>query len=140
MVSLGLSAPHLRWGAGRPGKLPEAVVAMLLRRGAAFKEEMTETLVLASGRESRDLEKTLELLEGRKLVVKVDHIYRLAPDFENVLQRSCELDGSVDSERRQREYHEDEHERFQRALEARRGLESIRGEGRGGKPGSVTPA
>jgi hypothetical protein len=121
MVPLGLSAPHLRWGDGRPGKLAEAVLATLLRRGAAFKEEIAQALVLSSARESRDLENTLELLEGRRLLTQEDQLYRPAPDFEDVLQRSCELDGSLDSERRQRANHKEEGERFQRALEARRG-------------------
>jgi hypothetical protein len=121
MVPLGLSAPHLRWGDGRPGKLAEAVLATLLRRGAAFKEEIAQALVLSSARESRDLENTLELLEGRRLLTQEDQLYRPAPDFEDVLQRICELDGSLDSERRQRANHKEEGERFQRALEARRG-------------------
>jgi hypothetical protein len=116
MVSLGLSAPHLRWGPGRPGKLAEAVLAMLLRRGAAIKEEIAEALVLTSDRQSQDLESALELLEGRRLAVLEDRTYFPAPDLQEVLQRSCELDGSLDIERRQREYHQEERARFQEVL------------------------
>ena len=125
MVSLGLSAPHLRWGSGRPGKLAEAVLAMLQRRGEAIKEEIADALVLTSGGESRNLEGTLELLEGRRLLIREEHIYRLAPDIEEVLLRSCELDGSLDSERRQREYHKEERARFQQALRKTHGLETV---------------
>ncbi len=126
MVSLGLSAPHLRWGPGRPGKLAEAVLAMLQRRGEAInKEEIADVLVLTSGPESRNLEGTLELLEGRRLLIREEHIYRLAPDIEEVLLRSCELDGSLDLERRQREYHEEERARFQQALRKTHGRETV---------------
>ena len=96
--------------------MAEAVLAMLLRRGAVIKEEIAEALMLTSGRQSRDLESALELLVGRRLVVLEDCTYCPAPDFEKVLQRSCELDGSLDSERRQREYHEKERARFQEVL------------------------
>jgi hypothetical protein len=116
MVSLGLSAPHLRWGPGRPGKAAEAVLALLLRTGAATEEEIAEALMLASQRERRNLEDTLELLEGRGLVRRDDRTYHPAPDFEDVLHRSCQLDGSLDAAQRDRERHEQERKDFRGRL------------------------
>jgi hypothetical protein len=89
---------------------------MLHRGSRATKEEIAEALVLTSYRQSRDLESALELLEGRRLAVLEDRTYFPAADLQKVLQRSCELDGSLDLERRQREYHQEERARFQEVL------------------------
>jgi hypothetical protein len=112
MVSLGLTAPHLRWGDGRPGKLAEAVLGMLGRLGEATKEQIAEALA----RNSRDLRDAFELLEGRRLVVRNNRIYSLAPDFSEVLYRSCQLDGSLDAAQRDRERHEQERAAFHDGL------------------------
>ena len=86
---------RVRWSG--LGKLAEAILEALLTFGPLKRSDLARLL----RRKSRDLKDILKRLVERDLVVLDEELGYLLPDnFSEVLWRELEIDGSLDSERR----------------------------------------
>jgi len=96
------SVLRFRWGAGKLGKLSGAILEAIHRLQPSTRPEIARAL----NRKSRDIKRQLKKLEERGLILRDGDTYLLPPNFEEILQESLSLDGTLQTDKRHEQVYE----------------------------------